>query len=41
MKFGMLHALGSILTLMGKLFVAALSGVIGYFIISFNEEKLN
>lgn len=36
MKFGILHALGSIMTLIGKLFVSAICGVIGYFLLSYN-----
>lgn len=40
MKFGVLHALGSIMTLIGKLFVSAICGVIGYLLLSYNELLL-
>lgn len=36
MKFGLLHALGSIFTLIGKLFISSLCGVIGYFMLSYD-----
>lgn len=44
MKFGMLHALGSVFTLIGKLFISALCGVIGYVMIHYNttlKEELS
>lgn len=36
MKFGLIHTLGGVFTLVGKLFISALCGVIGYLMIHFN-----
>ena len=44
MKFGFVHALGAVFTFIGKIFVASVSGVIGYFILDFDDalsEKLS
>ena len=38
MKFGMLHALGSVFTFIGKLFISAISGVIGYMVLDWDTE---
>lgn len=38
MKFGVLHSLGAVFTFAGKLFIAAASGIIGYFILEYDEE---
>lgn len=38
MKFGIIYALGGIFTLLGKLFISALAGVIGYLFLYYDEE---
>ena len=38
MKFGILHALGSIFTLIGKLFISAICGVAGYIALNADTE---
>ena len=38
MKFGMVHAMGSVFAFVGKVFVAASTGVIGWALIKYNAE---
>ena len=38
MKFGFVHALGAVFVFIGKLFVCALTGVLGYLLIEFNSS---
>ena len=38
MKFGMIYALTGIFTLVGKLFISAICGFIGYIFITYNDS---
>ena len=38
MKFGLLNALGTVFVFIGKLFVSAISGVLGYMILDYDTE---
>ncbi len=38
MKFGFVHALGTVFTFIGKLFISGLCGVVGYIVIEYDEN---
>jgi hypothetical protein len=40
MKFGMVAAMGTVFAFIGKLFVASLSGVTGYFLVKYMDTKI-